>query len=80
MLFSKPEQEVIVVTFFNIADAVAFEKVCKARGISGRLIAIPRQLSAGCGMAWSSPVDLRDDIEALIAQGLEHEEVHIIWH
>ncbi len=79
MLVSKSAQEVVVVTFSTITDAFAFEKACKARGISGRLITIPRQLSAGCGMAWSSPVALRDDVEALIVQGLEHEEVHIIW-
>ena len=31
---------------------MAMELYCKEHNISGRLIPIPRELSAGCGLAW----------------------------
>ena len=40
---------------FNISytsAAMAMELYCKEHGISGRLIPVPRELSAGCGLAW----------------------------
>lgn len=79
MLFSKPEADSVVVTFYTTAEAFAFEKACRKKGVEGRLVAVPRQLSAGCGMAWASPVDLRDEIESLAeAKALAHEGVHTL--
>lgn len=42
----------LILTFFTTADAIAFEQYAKATKLSGRLIPIPRELSAGCGMAF----------------------------
>lgn len=41
-----------IVTFHTTMDAIAFEKACKEEDIKGRLIPVPRQISAGCGLAW----------------------------
>ena len=41
-----------VVTFHTTAEAMALEQICKNRGIGGKLISAPRQLSADCGIAW----------------------------
>lgn len=47
---------------------MAAERFCKEGGIAGRLIPVPRQLSAGCGLAWSAPVQesarLKAEMEA----------------
>ena len=40
----------LVVTFHTTADAMAMEKVCKERGTPGRIIPVPREISAGCGL------------------------------
>lgn len=45
-----------VFTFYTTADAIAFENYCHEHGLPGRLIPIPRELSAGCGMAWKVSV------------------------
>ena len=42
----------LVVTFHTTSDAMAMEKVCKERGVPGRLIPVPRAISAGCGLSW----------------------------
>lgn len=47
----------LVITFHTTAEAMAAERFCKEQGIPGRLIPVPRQLSAGCGLAWSAPVE-----------------------
>lgn len=42
----------IVLSFRTTVEAMAWEKHCQADGIPGRLIPLPRELSAGCGLAW----------------------------
>ena len=42
----------LVITFHTTADAIAFEKACKSNGKPGRMIPVPREISAGCGLAW----------------------------
>ena len=58
----------LVVTFHTTADAMAMEKVCKEKGIPGRLIPVPRILSAGCGLAWAAPLQNRELIEKTLAE------------
>ena len=42
----------IVLSFHATVEAMAWEKHCTEANISGRLIPLPRELSAGCGLAW----------------------------
>ncbi|ETP71907.1 Protein of unknown function (DUF3343) [Lachnospiraceae bacterium JC7] len=46
----------MVFAFHTTTSAFATEKYCKQMGIEGRLIPIPRQLSAGCGIAFRMTV------------------------
>lgn len=40
-----------VASFHTTTDALAFKQAAVGEGLRGRLAPIPRQLSAGCGMA-----------------------------
>ena len=42
----------LVITFHTTAAAIAMEKLCRAKGLPGRLIPVPRELTADCGMSW----------------------------
>lgn len=42
----------IVLSFHATVEAMAWEKHCNEANIPGRLIPLPRELSAGCGLAW----------------------------
>ena len=53
----------LIVTFHTTTSAMAMEKVCEQKGVPGRLIPVPRDITAGCGMAWSAPVGARGAIE-----------------
>lgn len=41
-----------VVSFHTTTEAMAAEEAGKEAGRNGRLIPVPRQISAGCGLAW----------------------------
>lgn len=41
-----------VVTFASTFDAMEAERLCQAAGVPGRIIPLPTQLSADCGLAW----------------------------
>ena len=62
--------------FHTTHDAMAFEDYCHAQGAQGRLIPLPREISAGCGLAWSAPdgdeAALRD---TLARSGIVPQEV-----
>ena len=58
----------LIVAFYTTHDAMAFEDFCLDRGIDGRLIPLPREISAGCGLAWSAPPGDPAGLRALLAE------------
>ena len=73
----KKKELKLVVTFHTTADAMAMEKVCKEREVPGRIIPVPRAISAGCGLAWCAALPDREGIVSVMrAVGIEEEEIH----
>ena len=67
----------LVVTFHTTADAMAMEKACKEHGAPGRLIPVPRLISAGCGLAWCASLEERTVLKNVMQMvGIEEEEMH----
>lgn len=67
----------LVVTFHTTADAMAMEKECKKRGVPGRIIPVPREISAGCGLSWCADLSAREQIvDTMDVVGIEEEEIH----
>lgn len=67
----------LVITFHTTADAMAMEKACKLHDAPGRLIPVPRSISAGCGLAWCADPDCRESLKALMDQvGVKEEDMH----
>ena len=56
----------VVVTFHTTTAAMAMEDSCMTEGMPGRLIPVPREITAGCGMAWSAPAEARPALEAFV--------------
>lgn len=48
----RERKQYMVLTFRTTAEAMAMEKKCGQQGIPGRLIPVPREITAGCGLAW----------------------------
>ena len=57
----------VYVAFDTTADAMACKAAFGSAGIEGRLVSVPREISAGCGYAWRSPARLRQAIEQALA-------------
>ena len=73
----RKKEKKLVVTFHTTADAMAMEKACREYNVPGRLIPVPRSISAGCGMAWCMAVEDRDKIlRVLKERNIEQEDVH----
>ena len=67
----------LVVTFHTTADAMAMEKACKETETPGRIIPVPRAISAGCGLAWCADLSAREEIRKMMDDaGIEPEELH----
>lgn len=64
-----------LITFHTTTGAIAMEKHCKAHGFPGRLIPVPREITAGCGMAWCAPVENRERLHTLLVrENMDWEE------
>ena len=57
-----------VVTFASTSDAMAMEDAARRHGIPGRIIPVPSQISAGCGLAWCADAAERDLLAAKLAE------------
>ena len=69
----------LVITFATTTQAMAVEKYCMDNGLPGRIIPVPREITAGCGLSWkAAPEDQPVLSEALKDSGLGWEEMHII--
>lgn len=58
----------LIVTFHTTTAAMAMERVCTAAGLPGRLIPVPREITAGCGMSWKAEPEDRAALEAFVTE------------
>lgn len=68
-----------VITFPTTAAAMAMERACAQLGLAGRLIPVPRSITAGCGLCWAAPPQLRTALEdAVMARGIQISGVYSV--
>lgn len=69
--------EKLVITFHTTTDAMAMEQLCKANGAEGRLIPVPRVISAGCGLCWCAAPASEPQLLLLMQRGgIAFQAVH----
>ncbi len=56
----------LVISFRTTTDAMALESLCAAEGIGGRMIPLPREISADCGLSWCADLSQRTALEELM--------------
>ena len=71
MRTKKPQ---LVITFSNTPEAIKMEKYCQEHQMPGRLIPIPSQITAGCGLAWKTELSEKDTIMNFMEQQKLHWE------
>ncbi|MGN1182760.1 MAG: DUF3343 domain-containing protein [Faecalibacillus sp.] len=48
------KKEYLIITFQETTMALYMERVCKKYKQDGRLIPLPKEIDAGCGLAWAT--------------------------
>lgn len=74
----REKMDYFVVTFPTTTAALAWEDVAKEKGISGRLIPIPQEITAGCGLAWKMPISEKETVQTLL-QTLVYDGMYEMW-
>lgn len=68
---ARQKKPALILSFEKTTDAMAAEKYCMENGLPGRLIPVPREITAGCGLSWkAAPEDEDILISALTKAGL----------
>ena len=73
----REKTEKCVVTFRTTTGAMTMERLCREQGVPGRLIPVPRSITAGCGMCWAATREAREAVEDLVIK--EHLDVDGIY-
>ena len=75
----RKKEERFVVTFATTTGAMAMERACQAAGLPGRLIPVPRAITAGCGLCWAAPPESREALEVLVmAKGVQIDGIYAV--
>ncbi len=71
----RPLEKKVLVTFETTTSAMAFEAEAKKAGLNGRLIPVPKQITAGCGLSYCAPVREKDRTRQL-AEKMIHQRIY----
>ena len=75
----RAKKPTLVITFATTTQAMAMESFCARQGLPGRLIPVPREITAGCGLSWKALPEEKDLlISALTEAGMKWAECHIL--
>lgn len=67
----------IVITFDTTTDAMMMEAFAKENKLSGKLIPLPNEISAGCGLAFKIETeDLEKVTKTLEENSISYEKIH----
>ena len=58
----------LVITFSTTTAAMAMEKRAQEMGIFGRLIPLPSEISAGCGLSWKTKPEEKEKIRVFLEE------------
>ena len=74
----RQKKEQLIITFSTTSEAMRMEKYCLDHGIKGRLIPLPAEISAGCGLAWKTEPDVQQELkQELLQAGIGWETMEI---
>ena len=75
----RAKKPTLVITFATTTQAMAMESFCARENLPGRLIPVPREITAGCGLSWKAQPEDKDRLVAALTKGgMKWAECHII--
>lgn len=78
-VYMRVKKDQLIITFSTTSDAMQMEAFCQREQIAGRLIPLPTEISAGCGLAWKTDPNQEDEITGkLDQQGIRWETMRVM--
>lgn len=75
----REKKPALILTFASTAEAMATEKYCSQHQLPGRLIPVPKEITAGCGLAWKAAVEQEEELTRALAQaGVHWQEARVL--
>lgn len=78
---ARQKKPALILSFAKTTDAMAVEKFCMENALPGRLIPVPREITAGCGLSWKAAPEGEEKLTSALAEaglawsGLYHLEL-----
>ena len=69
----RQKKPTLISTFATTTQAMAMEKFCAENGLPGRIIPVPREITAGCGLSWKA----KPEEQLLLTEKLT--EAGMVW-
>lgn len=63
-----------ILTFYSTSGAIAVERFCKENATPGRLLPVPREISASCGLCWAVPAEQKEALRSVETEFAEDIE------
>jgi len=68
----------LIIGFDTATFAMAFENIMKNVPTNGKIIPLPKKVSANCGLAWCDEVDKKEMLCQILNKNSIQHSVHII--
>lgn len=76
---AREKKERLVIGFDTTSAAAKAEEVLLKSGSKGCIIPVPREITAGCGLAWCAPLEERENaLQELEKNGVTYAGVYSI--
>lgn len=76
---ARVKRPALVLAFASTAQAMATEKYCAEHQLPGRLIPVPKEITAGCGLAWKAEVEQEELLTKALSQaGIQWQESRVL--
>lgn len=73
------KKSALVISFPTTTSAMAAESYFLEHGYPGRIIPLPREISAGCGLSWkAAPEDEQKLCDALNEAGIKYDRAQVV--
>ena len=75
----RQKKPALVITFYSTTAAIRMEAFCQENGLPGRMIPVPREITAGCGLALNAPTDAQEQRTPSMTQaGIQGEDLRML--
>jgi len=73
------QEKRLIITFNTTTDVLMSEKVFKENNVFGKIISIPSEISAGCGLTWESKIELKEELIKILKENeIQYDNIYEI--